>query len=631
MSSLLPDSSLMEDDRAVAPLIGFILLFGMLTIAYAGYQAEIVPQQNQGVEFDHSQDVQSDLQELRASLLDIRATGDEQAIREHRPVRVRLGTQYPTRIITVNPPPPQGSLRTQDQGNITIDNAEVVGSARFTGDPEQNLLNDDHQTKLLVYQPNYHELQNPPTSVFEHSLLYNQFDDAELAVTGQRMVRSDTNTLSITVFDGDISKSGLVTTIDPETLDGPTTRIPIRADAGDEFTITLPSRTPEIWTDEDVLGETFTEGEPDAKAEVTGDNEVTITINDDREELWELQMTRVGIDGSGDGHGTIFSDIEDADDRTAGEGEQIFVDDINVNALNLTRAVPSPLDEDDQVITGAEWQFRVVFTIGDETESVDSGDRYTFAIPASAIQLEADGGEIDWGDVDDPSVTVRGVEDGSTDGVAEDIDGENIRADALRQAVEGESVNLFDVNAWEFDSDTDAARDLRSIRSSINDTEVTELFVHAGDLQVQLEMGQVDYDPPTTLFFGTLAVVDEDTQEGTQIDNGEFTQLGLDIGTENADADGIEVTVTGADGATLTSELPGEQIPDGGDNQQFQVFKDFQGNEDLSDINSEELDVEVQLIDDSGAGECLQITDFNVNDFEDDQRPSKDNGDWDPC
>lgn len=333
MSSLLPDSSLMEDDRAVAPLIGFILLFGMLTIAYAGYQAEIVPQQNQGVEFDHSQDVQSDLQDLHASLLDIRAVSDNQEIREHRPVRVRLGTQYPTRLITINPPPPQGSLFTQNEGTISIDNAEVDGT--FTGNPEQNLLETDHQTQLLVYEPGYHEYRNAPTTVFEHSLLYNQFDGASLATTDQRLIRGGSNTINIVLFEGNVSESGLQTTLDPETLDGPTAQVPIKATNGDVFNITIPTKSPEIWADEEVIGESFDEGASNARAEVTGENEVTIVLDDDIDVSWTLQMTKVGYDGGE--KDDVFSSIEkfepDSEDIESVIGPSVEVGDEHLEVI----------------------------------------------------------------------------------------------------------------------------------------------------------------------------------------------------------------------------------------------------------------------------------------------------------
>ncbi|MFW5957258.1 MAG: hypothetical protein ACOCQ7_02355 [Natronomonas sp.] len=42
------------DTRSVAPVIGFLLIFVILIITFSGYQAFVVPSQNEGVEFDHN-------------------------------------------------------------------------------------------------------------------------------------------------------------------------------------------------------------------------------------------------------------------------------------------------------------------------------------------------------------------------------------------------------------------------------------------------------------------------------------------------------------------------------------------------------------------------------------------------
>ena len=63
-----------DDDRGQSIQIGAVLLFGALIVALAGYQAFVVPQQNERVEFAHSQTVQDDMQDLRNAL--VSATGE---------------------------------------------------------------------------------------------------------------------------------------------------------------------------------------------------------------------------------------------------------------------------------------------------------------------------------------------------------------------------------------------------------------------------------------------------------------------------------------------------------------------------------------------------------------------------
>ena len=83
------------DDRGQSIQIGAVLLFGALIIALSGYQAFVVPQQNEQVEFSHSQTVQDELQDLRNAF--VSATGDV----SRRSVSVTLGTRYPDRIFAV--------------------------------------------------------------------------------------------------------------------------------------------------------------------------------------------------------------------------------------------------------------------------------------------------------------------------------------------------------------------------------------------------------------------------------------------------------------------------------------------------------------------------------------------------
>jgi len=50
-----------DNGRGQSIQIGAVLLFGALIIALAGYQAFVVPQENEQVEFRHSQTVRSAL------------------------------------------------------------------------------------------------------------------------------------------------------------------------------------------------------------------------------------------------------------------------------------------------------------------------------------------------------------------------------------------------------------------------------------------------------------------------------------------------------------------------------------------------------------------------------------------
>jgi hypothetical protein len=233
------------DRRGQSVVIGTVILFGFLILALASYQAFAVPAQNGEAEFDHSQDLQSDMQDLRASLLDVR---DAEQDSYHPPVRVTLGFRYESRLFAVNPPPPEGALTTQDRGPIVVRNATVVPAVSDQFENTDPLFDTPHETRLLTFRPNYNEYRNPPRTTLEHSLLYNRFEGANQTVTGQRTIDGDDKQLSLVAYSGDLDRQGLSTTLDPETLDGQTPVIPITSDGG-PLRVELPTHSPTLWTD----------------------------------------------------------------------------------------------------------------------------------------------------------------------------------------------------------------------------------------------------------------------------------------------------------------------------------------------------------------------------------------------
>ncbi|WP_135852945.1 hypothetical protein [Halorussus salinus] len=191
---------LRTDERGVTVQIGTVLLFAVLVILLSIYQASVVPQQNEQVEFTHNQAVQSQLQDLRDDLLRTAATGSGGS------ASVALGTQYPVRAVFVNPAPPSGTLRTTPPANLTVENATATGE---TGDYWTGSARN-FSTRGLTYDPLYHVYQNPPTTVYDAGVLYNRFDSANRTLAGQRLV--DGNSISLVALNGSLSKSSSSTT-----------------------------------------------------------------------------------------------------------------------------------------------------------------------------------------------------------------------------------------------------------------------------------------------------------------------------------------------------------------------------------------------------------------------------------
>ena len=141
--------SFRDDERAQTVQVGAILLLGTLVVALSVYQVTSVPGQNRNVEFDHNQEVQSQLQGVRNAILETAATG------EGHSASMSLGTQYSNRVFAVNPAPPSETIKTTDLGTVTIENAVVAG------DPETRDFWDgedrNYPSTALTYEPNYND------------------------------------------------------------------------------------------------------------------------------------------------------------------------------------------------------------------------------------------------------------------------------------------------------------------------------------------------------------------------------------------------------------------------------------------------------------------------------------------
>ncbi len=219
MSGFQSRLSTENNDRAVAPVVGFILIFAMLIILLSMYQAMWVPIQNSEVEFDHYQNVKDDMTDVRSAIFEARTTGETQS------TTVKLGTRYPNRLIAVNPPPSTGKLVTGEQRNISMeyqDGTEIDIPTQFSGISSL----DEVYTQLLSYSPNYHELDTGAPIRHEHGLLYMDYN--ETAQGGGLVLHNDEQTLvrtyensrnevTIVPIQGNYTEQGVErVSIDPE-------------------------------------------------------------------------------------------------------------------------------------------------------------------------------------------------------------------------------------------------------------------------------------------------------------------------------------------------------------------------------------------------------------------------------
>jgi hypothetical protein len=169
-------------------------------------------------------------------------------------------------LIALNPPPISGTLRSVDpESNVQIENAELDKSRTDESDfqdpdalrkfLEFNGCIDSEQgfeTHFLVYQPSYNEYQNPPATVLEHSLLYNDFNSEQLPISKKGTIDNSSNRINIVLYNGTVSRSSSQSiSLDPKTIDGPTAPVPIKPVGSEPITVKLPTRTSGPWGEDD--------------------------------------------------------------------------------------------------------------------------------------------------------------------------------------------------------------------------------------------------------------------------------------------------------------------------------------------------------------------------------------------
>ncbi|WP_240150133.1 MULTISPECIES: hemagglutinin repeat-containing protein [Haloarcula] len=227
---------LRTDTRAQSIQIGAVLLFGVLIVLLSTWQAFGIPNQNEGIEFNHNQKVQQQMTELRTTVTSMPDASVP------RSVTLDLGVRYPSRALFRNPPPAPGTVRTVDTGREAY-------AINITGSPvDENLAqlwnetDTRYNTGAIKYSPLYSEYQNPPQTIYEHSVVFNKFqrEDTSLAISGQSIIQGDRITLVF--LNGSLSETQAgSTSVDFEPMSTQTRTVTIEPTDGN-VTLDIPTR-----------------------------------------------------------------------------------------------------------------------------------------------------------------------------------------------------------------------------------------------------------------------------------------------------------------------------------------------------------------------------------------------------
>ena len=391
-----------DDDRAVTVQVGAVLLFAILVVAMSLYQSTVVPNQNQGAEFDHERTVQGQMTDLRNAVLRTGATGASQ------PVSVTLGTRYPQRVFFVNPPPATGELRTTPTRPFAVENVTALApeTADYWNSTRTNL---SFSTRRLVYEPNYREYDDAPVTVYENTVEYRRYDAASVPATDQSLVQG--RRITLVALDGSISRSQSGTVgVDPHAISPSTTTtrtVSVRQNAtGRPVTVRVPTDLSEATWKDLLADQSVSEGGYVDVANVSVDGGVlTLTLDSVRggePVAYDLRMAKVGVGTTvADASAAYVTDVQGRTKRVAPGGTTTLVAEVRDEfnnpvsgvRVNVSDVSPTRMDET-QRTTGEDGRVAFAYRAPDDattetvTLEIDDGsvahERVEYAVETTA-------------------------------------------------------------------------------------------------------------------------------------------------------------------------------------------------------------------------------------------------------
>lgn len=404
------------DRRGQAVMVGAVLLLAIFVIGLAIVQSQVLPDENRQVEFEHSQQVQGEIQELRNAILRAGSVGTAQ------PQSIRLGTRYPQRTLTINPPPASGTLSVDSLGEdaLRIENATAVGDLET-----RDYWNGSTKTfriGQLRYEPSYNEYANAPETVYESSVVYNEFDDGEeqFPLTGQRLI--DGRTISLITFDGSLSENEIDrVSVDPQAVSVSTRTVTIGEDDDeDPIVLEFESDLPVAEWEELLDSEMAPDGNVVA-IETTENGDIRIEL--DGEEKYNLRMGLVttGNPAGSETDATYVTDVRGTDETVTAGGSG-------------TRLVVEARDRFNNPVSGVEIEddFEDRNNVGsleaiEPTTDSEGQAIYRYEPPESVTQTESVAFDLFFGDREYEEVSFDLTVVNATTGDGEGVDGPLVR------------------------------------------------------------------------------------------------------------------------------------------------------------------------------------------------------------
>jgi hypothetical protein len=286
------------DSRGQSIQVGAVLLFGVAIVLLSTYQATVVPDQNSQTEFQHNQNVHSQLVTIRNTITTPPPRGESQG------VQINLGTRYESRTVGVNPRDPAGTIRTVGTDDTDID-VEIQNAKGVQGTPWFWKDTTSFNTGGLVYEPDYNQYQARKV-IYDNQALYT--GDAESGagtLADSSLIHG--REINLVMLTGSLHRtSSTPETFDIKTVDRSQREIQLTdKDNSQPLSITFHSRQDaDYWQDqllppnsaaENHKGEYIQDNGISGDGDSNDDGWYEITVDLKEDETYDVTLTKVGI------------------------------------------------------------------------------------------------------------------------------------------------------------------------------------------------------------------------------------------------------------------------------------------------------------------------------------------------
>ena len=204
-------------------------MIGLAVTLIAVLQVAAVPVWNEAIEIDHNRQVQDEMTGVKDAVRRTAGSGNPSS------ASVKLGTDYPNRIVLRSPPASTGRLSTMSESNLTVENVTATGNVGTYWESTDGNLS----TRAVIYTPDYNEYQGAPDTVYENSVVYNRFLDGNGTVAGQDVVNG--NRINLVTVNGRLSQdSSARVSVETKPVSAPSNTVSVTNTSAGNLTVELP-------------------------------------------------------------------------------------------------------------------------------------------------------------------------------------------------------------------------------------------------------------------------------------------------------------------------------------------------------------------------------------------------------